>query len=43
MRWYFRDEDLAKDEPQGLCRLFELMQPALEYDEMRCIWIMKRK
>lgn len=40
MRWYFREVDLCID--VGLLALFEFMRPRLEYDALRCIWIMRR-
>jgi hypothetical protein len=40
MRWFFRDDDLMKEE--WLRQLFAAMRSALEYDETRFIWIMKR-
>ena len=45
MRWYFRDEDLAKGDSVGelLRALFARMKPLLEYDETRFIWIMRCK
>lgn len=41
MRWFFREEDLAKDDT--LLALFKVMRPYLEYDIYRCIWIQRRK
>ena len=45
MRWYFRDEDLAQGDNVGelLRQLFARLKPLLEYDDARCIWIMRRK
>jgi hypothetical protein len=40
MKWYFRDEDLAKDE--FLLALFK-QWPDLEHDPIRFIWIEKKK
>lgn len=45
MRWFFRDEDLAQggDFGNALRALFAAMRPHLEYCDMRCIWIVRRR
>jgi hypothetical protein len=30
MRWFFREDDIANDDPPGLRKLFELMRPHLD-------------
>ena len=42
MRWFFREIDLACDDPPGLVALFNEMKPYLEYDAARFIWIVRR-
>lgn len=41
MKWYFREDDLARDDPPGIVLIFRAMKPLLVYDPVTETWRMK--